>query len=444
MLDGKWVDTRKVVEEIKVRGSGSFYDTVVYTRWGPVTYDANFRAENELNGYAFRWVAHDSSEEINAFHQLNRAKNHAEFMTALNLFSSPAQNFVFASVTGDIAMRIQGKFPVRRKEEGKFVLDGSKSSQGWQAYIPNAHNINEKNPERGFVSSANQYPVDDTYPYYITATSYEAYRNRRINDVLRGASNITYRDMMKLQTDNFNLKAAESLPLFLSYLDTTQLGMLEKQAYRILRSWDYFNHPNSAGATYYEAWWDNLMPLLWDEMQNESRSLARPTTYNTIKLLREKPGLSFFDIEQTEEKETAGDVIRKAFILGVEDIEKWKTTHTTLPVWAEYKDSYIGHLLPPLTALSIPVKTGGNRGIVNAHSRTHGPSWRMVVSLEPSGIKTWATYPGGQSGNPGSNHYSDLLPRWAKGNYFPLLFLQAPDENIQKVFYTTQLNPTGE
>jgi len=444
LLDGEWVNTRKVVEEIKVRGNSAFYDTVIYTHWGPVTYDLNFHGENELNGYAFRWISHEPSEEINAFHRLNRAKNHAEFSEALNYFSLPAQNFVFASVSGDIAMRVQGKFPVRRKEEGKFVLDGTRRSQGWQAFIPNAHNIAEKNPARGFVSSANQYPADSTYPYYITATHYEAYRNRRINDVLRSSDNITYRDMMKLQMDNYNLKAAESLPVFLSYLDTTHLDLLQKQAYRVLRSWDYFNHPHSAGATYYEAWWDNLMPLLWDEMQDESYSLARPTTYNTIKLLKERPDLSFFDIQQTPEKETVGDVIRKAFILGVEDIEDWKTTHTTLPVWAEYKDSYIGHLLPPLKALAIPVKTGGNHDIVNAHSQTHGPSWRMVVSLEPSGIKAWVTYPGGQSGNPGSAHYADFLPSWVKGDYFPMLFLHAPDENIQKVFYTTQLNPQSE
>jgi len=444
LLDGKWVDTRKVVEEIKMRGGSTFYDTVVYTHWGPVTYDNQFQSQNELNGYAFRWIAHDPSEEINAFHRLNRAKNHAEFMEAVNYFSSPAQNFVFASVSGDIAIRVQGKFPVRRKDEGRFVLDGSKSSNGWQAFIPNGHNVMDKNPERGFVSSANQYPADSTYPYYITSTEYQAYRNRRINQVLREAGNITFRDMMRLQTDNYNLKAAESLPLFLSYLDSTQLNHLEKQAYQVLRSWDYFNHANSAGASYYEAWWDNLMPLLWDEMQNETASLSRPTAYNTIRLLRDKPELPFFDIEHTQEKETAADIINRAFILAVEDIEKWKLDHTTLPVWAEFKDSYIPHLLPPLRALSIPVKTGGNHDIVNAHSRTHGPSWRMVVSLEPSGIKTWAVYPGGQSGNPGSAHHHDMVARWEKGNYFPMLFLKAPDENIQKIFYSTQLNPKGQ
>ncbi len=444
LLDGEWVKTNKVVEQISVRGSTTYYDTVVYTHWGPVVYDESFHANNELNGYAFRWIAHDASEEINAFYRLNRAKNHSEFSEALNFFSMPAQNFVFASVSGDIAMRIQGKFPVRRKDEGKFVLDGSKRSSGWQAFIPNDHNITDKNPARGFVSSANQYPADSTYPYYITATHYEAYRNRRINDVLRSSGNITYRDMMKLQLDNYNLKAAESLPTFLGYLDSAALTQLQKQAYHTLRSWDYVNSANSAGASYYEAWWDNLMVLLWDEMSDAGTALQAPTTYTTIKLIRERPALEFFDIVKTPEKETAGDVIRKAFLLAVEDIENWKSEHATQPVWAEYKGSYVAHLLPGLTPLSVPVKTGGNHDIVNAHSRTHGPSWRMVCSLEPSGVKAWATYPGGQSGNPGSAFYTNLLPRWVAGDYFPLLFLRNREENSQKVFYTATLNPKEE
>lgn len=444
LLDGKWVNSRKVIERITVRGGPTFYDTVVYTHWGPVVYDHSFHAGNELNGYALRWIAHDASEEINAFYRLNRAKNHAEFSEALNYFSMPAQNFAFASVAGDIAMRVQGKFPVRRKDEGKFVLDGSRRSNGWLAFIPNEQNIADKNPPRGFVSSANQYPADSTYPYYITATHYEAYRNRRINNVLRNSGNITYRDMMKLQTDNYNLKAAESLPTFLSHLDTTTLTHLQKQAYRVLRSWDYINSANSAGASYYEAWWDNLMTLIWDEMSDTSTALQVPTTYTTIKLIKEHPTLEFFDILSTPEKETAADVVRKAFLLAVEDIENWKTEHATLPVWAEYKGSYIAHLLPGLTPLSVPVKTGGNHDIVNAHSRTHGPSWRMIVSLEPSGVKAWATYPGGQSGNPGSAFYTNLVPRWAAGDYYALLFLRARDQDLQKVFYTTTLNPKEE
>ena len=442
LLDGKWLPTEKVIEEIKQRGKETFYDTVIYTKWGPVTYDRNFHAEDNLKGYAFRWIAHDKSQEIMALYKLNRAKNHRDYMDALNHFESPGQNVAFASVSGDIAIRVQGKFPVRRPQEGKFVLDGSKSSYGWQKFIPADQNPAHKNPARGFVSSANQYPVDATYPYYITATNYEAYRNRRINTVLAKESPITVNDLMKLQSDNFNLKAAESLPLFLSYLDSALLKGPELKAYEILKSWDYYNNADSEGAAYYEAWWDNLMPLLWDEMKKEDLTLSRPTTYNTIKLIKEQPTLNFFDIQTTDEKEDARGVIRKAFVLGVDDILKWKEDHKTDTVkWAEYKGSFVGHLIPSLRALSIPVKTGGNHDIVNAHSRTHGPSWRMVVSLEKSGVKTWATYPGGQSGNPGSAHYNDMLTRWVDGRYFQMLFIQKPEDADQRKFFTTQLNP---
>lgn len=451
-LDGDWVETYKAIEKFSVRDAPAFYDTILYTQWGPVTYDKNYHAEKNLKDYAFRWIAHDESNEMIAFYKLNRAKNHADYMTALDHFKGPPQNFAFASVSGDIAMRIQGNYPVRRHEEGKFVLDGSKNNLGWQAFIPNEQNIMYKNPLRGFISSANQYPADSTYPYYITATHFEAYRNRRINKVLEESDTLTVKNMMKLQNDNYNLKAEESLPVFLDYLDTTKFTKAEATAYRILKSWDYYNTIDSEGASYYESWWDNLMPLIWDEMEREDVTLFKPTTYNTIKLIKEKPELPFFDIKATSEKETAGDVIRKAFKKGISAIENWKKEHAsqtnhansdTKIKWADYKDSYIGHLLR-IEPLNIHVRHGGNHDIVNAHSRTHGPSWRMVVSLEKSGVKSWVTYPGGQSGNPGSKYYSNMLTVWVKEEYFPMLFIHKPVDANTKLFYSTQFKPASK
>jgi penicillin amidase len=444
LLDGQWVKAEKVVEEFKIRDQPSFYDTVVYTHWGPITYDERYHAEDNLKHYAFRWIAHDPSNEILTFYQLNRARNHAEYMAALDHYSSPAQNFVFASVSGDIAMRIQGKYPVRRLNEGRFVLDGSHSSQGWQAFIPNDQNVMYKNPERGFVSSANQYPVDGTYPYYVTARNWEAYRNRRINQVLGSLSGIQPQDLMHLQNDNYNLKAAESLPLFFSLLDSTHLTTEEREAWNVLKRWDFFNNKDAEGASYYEAWWDNIMPLTWDEMDNKDIALAPPTTYNTIRLIREKPDLSFFDVKSTSEKETAKDVVRKAFALGVQDIATWKKDHQRSDVpWGAYKGSYIGHIIPSMKALSIPVYAGGNHDIVNAHSKTHGPSWRMVVSLEKAGVKAWAAYPGGQSGNPGSVHYSDMVDHWVNGKYFSLWFMHDA-ANRNKAVQTLTLEPSSK
>jgi penicillin G amidase len=444
-LGNDWVATNKVVEQFRIKGNRTFYDTIIYTQWGPVTYDNTFHAEDNLKDYAFRWIAHDRSEEIMTLYKLNRARNFDDYIRATNHFASPAQNFVFASVSGDIAIRVQGKFPVRRKNEGKFVLDGSKPESGWQAFIPKEQNAMQKNPTRGFVSSANQYPADNGYPYYITATSYEAYRNRRINQLLQEKNGITVDDMVRMQSDNYNLKAAESLPLFLNLLDSTTLSASEKTAYSILKKWDFYNHANSEGASYYEAWWDALMPLLWDEMKRDDVVLSRPTTYNTIKLIKDDPILKFFDIVGTADKETAREVVRQAFAEGVKEVDKWldnrqKTSSTQKKVdWASFKGSFIGHLLPPMKALSIPVYTGGNHDIVNAHSRTHGPSWRMVVSLEKNGVKAWGTYPGGQSGNPGSRYYDNLLEYWTTGRTYPLLFLKQASSD--EAYFTTTLNP---
>ena len=438
LSDGQWIPTRKVIEKFVIRNGDPFFDTVVYTRQGPVRFDESFHGESEKNHFAYRWISHDASTEFLAFHKLNRGKNYGDYMDALNYYHAPAQNFVFASTQGDIAMRIQGKFPVRRNGEGKYILDGTHTYTEWKSYIPNPQNVTYKNPARGFVSSANQYPVDNTYPYYVNGSSFEAYRNRRINSVLGELKNITPRDLMNLQLDVYNLQAAESLPTFLKYIDPGKLSPSETLAYQKLKNWDYNNTVDSEGASYYEAWWDALYPMIWDEMLNSKVSMSLPTRYTTIKLLKENPGLSFFDIIDTPEKETAKEDVQKSFSVGVKTIEEWKKNHsgTKSVRWADYKDTFVGHLLQGLPAFSYHVQHGGGHDIVDASTHTHGPSWRMVVSLEKSGVKAWCVYPGGQSGNPGSPYYNSLLGSWASGNYFELHFPNSP-ENLKKYTLAT-------
>jgi penicillin G amidase len=443
LLDGEWIDSRKIIETFRVRGGTPFNDTVTYTYWGPVVYDDSYRSENNRKYFAYRWAAHDESEELMTFYELNRARNHDDYMKALDHFSSPAQNFVFASVSGDIAMRIQGKFPVRRRQEGKFILDGSKTASGWKAFIPFEQNVMDKNPERGFVSSANQYPVDETYPYYVHAVSYEAYRNRRINNVLRESSGITIVDMMQLQNDNYSIKAEESLPYMLEQLDAGKLSAEEKAAYDALKQWDYFFTKESVAASYYEAWFTNLMVLIWDEMRRDDLSLSTPTAWNTINLMKTQPDLSFYDRTDTPEKESLQDIVQLAFQTGVADVENWKKVNPEQPrepAWAEYKDTYVEHLLR-LEPLGIHVSHGGHGNAVNASSRKHGPSWRMIVSLEKTGPVPYATYPGGQSGNPGSFHYSSMLGHWSNGRYFKLMFAATPEATSQHRYATTTLTP---
>jgi penicillin amidase len=204
-------------------------------------------------------------------------------------------------------------------------------------------------------------------------------------------------------------------------LDSTKLSAEEKVAYQKLKSWDFKNSITAEGASYYEAWLRSIYPMIWDEVIDSRVPLPEPTSYTTIKLIKEKPDLRFFDNKSTSEKETAVDMVRKSFSEGVKVIEKWKQENKKNPEWAEYKDSYIQHLAR-LAPFSYHVKHGGNGSIVNAHNKRNGPSWRMVVSLEKQGVKAWGVYPGGQSGNPGSPFYNNMIGTWTADHYFNLHF----------------------
>jgi penicillin amidase len=57
-----------------------------------------------------------------------------------------------------------------------------------------------------------------------------------------------------------------------------------------------------------------------------------------------------------------------------------------------------------------------------------------VVELSKEGKpRAYGVYPGGQSGNPGSRHYDDLIDTWAKGELKPLLYLTSPEEKSNRL-----------
>jgi penicillin amidase len=62
-------------------------------------------------------------------------------------------------------------------------------------------------------------------------------------------------------------------------------------------------------------------------------------------------------------------------------------------------------------------------------AQLHGASYRQVFDLA-DWDRGMATSTPGQSGQPESLHYGDLLPLWARGEYFPLAFSRAKVEEV--------------
>ncbi len=433
-FNGQWQQSAQRIEPIAVRGRPVFYDTVAYTVFGPVIYDNTFNGSSKLHNdkyYAVRWKANDSSNEFAVFTRLQGAKNYNDYLDAIQYLHSPGQNFIFASKQGDIAIWQQGEFPAKWNKQGEFVMPGTDSSYMWQANIPREENPHLLNPERGFVSSANQAPADTAYPYFI-GSSYPNYRGIIINRFLRQPDSLfTVQLMMRMQTENYNVFAEMARPVLLKNINESILTDDEKKYLDILKSWKLRNDPDEKAPTVFWNWWRKLEDEIWDdEFSSTKLPMIRPFESTLLEALLRDSTYKFIDNINTPEQESIRDVVTAAFrkavpaLTGAEQEGRLE--------WAKYKDTWARHLLriPAFSRMHIPI--GGGTHCINAAKQFHGPSWRMIVELTDS-TQAYGIYPGGQSGNPGSIYYDTFVDNWAEGKYYPLWVMNKDEVNDRRL-----------
>jgi len=424
-FNGAWRKAELRKEIVKIKGKPDDVENIAMTVFGPVMYDKSYKSKNEDGKYyAVRWTAHDPSNELKTFYKLNHSKNYSDYVDAISTYECPGQNFAFASVNGDIAIRQQGKFVAKWNRQGDFVMPGTDSGFLWQGYIPAKENPQMMNPSRGFVSSANQMAVDSSYPYYLgKASNFAVYRGYIINRRLSGMNNITLQDMQQLQTDNYNVLAEMVRPVLLKYIDLKELNNDEKKCVEYISKWNLKNDINEKGATIFKLFWDSVYHEVYDDEYAAAKlPLFKPDRATLAEALLKDSNYVFADnINTTYKVETMKDVVITAIrkILPViRDLEKNDQLE-----WGAYKDTYINHILkiPALSRLHLPI--GGGDVMINATTANHGPSWRMIVEMTTP-VKAYAVYPGGESGNPGSKYYDSFVDSWVQGKYYPVLFLK--------------------
>ena len=435
-FNGQWQNTQLHIDTIKVRGAKDIYDTVAYTVFGPVEFDESF-PDTLAPGKAIavRWAAHDPSNEGLTFYKLNRAKNYDDYVDAIKTFSCPGQNFVFAAKSGDIAIWQQAKFPARWYGQGLMIMPGEDSSYMWQGFIPQDENPHSVNPAQGYLVSANQRPVDSTYPYFIPG----AYINGRavsINEQLKNMQDITVDDMEKLQTNYFNVTAQDARPLLLKYVRENDLDDNAVKYLNMVKDWDLMASPDSKGQTVYQLWWDSLAVEVWkDELDKVKPVVVWPTQQTLLEaLLKDSSSFKYVDNVNTPQKETLYDDVTAA--LKKATVELIKEDKAGNLAWTKHKSPRIYHLLrTSLMPFSEAIPVGGNGDIINATTTTHGPSWRMIVQLTKN-TEAYGVYPGGQSGNPGSKYYDDFVNSWVNGKYYKLWMMKRTETGDKQVKWT--------
>ena len=201
-----WQDAVIRREEIKVRKGlvSREHDVVTHevtvTRHGPIIF------EGDGKRYALRWTAFDSKRLAGDLsYSLNRARNWDEFKVALQSFTAPTQNVVYADVNGHIGYHASGIIPIRKSGDGSLPYDGSTDAGDWVDYIPIPKLPNLYDPPSGMIVTANQRIVGTDYPYHLTHSWAQPYRARRIFDLLSEKPKHTADDFRRIIGDVYSI-----------------------------------------------------------------------------------------------------------------------------------------------------------------------------------------------------------------------------------------------
>src|SRR5699024_9457127 len=103
------------------------------------------------------------------------------------------------------AMKANGKIPVYEDPEDALLpLPGWEEEYVLDEYIPFDELPKLINPDKGFIATANNKMVGETYPYHISHVWAQPYRYERIHDVLADKDELTIAEMKELQKDAMN------------------------------------------------------------------------------------------------------------------------------------------------------------------------------------------------------------------------------------------------
>ena len=164
-----------------------------------------------------------------------------------------------------------------------------------------------------------------------------------------------------------------------------------------------------------------------------------PEDWRLLELIQNNPDNKYFDIKKTKQTEQGKDIVLLSLNEAMDDFAKQKSEGKNM-TWGGYKPLHIYHMtrIPAFSRMDVPAD--GCPDAINATGFSFGPSWRMVISLEDK-VKGYAVYPGGQSGNPASKYYNNMIDAWIKGEYYDLNIHAKAEELKSKSHTTITLNP---
>jgi penicillin amidase len=291
--------------------------------------------------------------------------------------------------------------------------------------------------------------IPDHYPYNVGFEWTPPYRITRIRSVFAEAKannhKMTLPDMAFLQNDITSLPALE----FQKLLQSTSLK--NDPSLRSFFAWDGELERKSAEAALYELWLTQIRNALADRFAKNrgaaqilSERVKDMTPDAILRVLDqsasaspaqsppkavEQDALNLFGANPVADRDQLlSDTLKSAR----DELSKLLGPDPSQRSWGKLHVVHFRHALDQqpgakelfdLGPLARPGDeyTTNATGMADSWEQVSGASYRQIIDLS-NWDRSWVINTPGQSGQPGSPHYADLMPLWDVGRYFPLLY----------------------
>jgi penicillin amidase len=407
----EWEAFKSISETVAVRDAPDADVELKYSRHGPVVY------ETDTQAFAVRaaWLEPGMAPYFGSVEYM-RATNWREFLAALNRWGAPAENQVYADIDGNIGYKPAGLFPWRTNWDGLLPVPGDGTYE-WNGF----HDMDvlpvEFNPARGFTGSANSMNLPDDFPideFRIGFEWAESWRYERLWEVLETQAKHSLDDSTALQRDYLSLMAIQVIQVIPEDLSGPAADML--------KGWDGVLATDSAASALFAIWYyGHLRPAIEAMLLPQSPELiAGLGTAGSLRLMTE---------------ERAYDVIASSLVTAYANARALLGNDPLTWRWGTLHQMRFQHPLLHLAGADLaeqmsytPFPRGGDFFTTNntrfgwsGFDVAGGASYRQVLDIGNWDAATMTNAPG-QSGDPRSPFYDNLLKGWAEDGDFPLLY----------------------
>ncbi|HVB17397.1 MAG TPA: penicillin acylase family protein [Stellaceae bacterium] len=416
-------------ETIAVRGAAPIRLTVRTTRHGPVLSDA-LPADTVERGYVLALAAPflaAGDHTAEALWGIDRAGDWAGFRDALRSWRGPQQNIVYGDRSGTIGFIAPAQVPIRKAGQGWLPVPGWNGAYDWTGFIPFAELPQASNPASGHFVSANNKIVPDSYPYFLSRDWDLPNRAQRIGELLAATPRQSPATSAAIQADTLSLAARHLVPLMTRI---TPADPAARQAIERLRGWDFRMDREKVAPLLFTAWLREFAHAVFVGHLGDAAEGSwdlRPQVIETV--LTAHPEWCGAPKEHVQSCDALLAATLKAALAALRhsygpDIAGWTWGRAHVAVFA---NPVFGRIPVLRDWIDIRIATGGgfdtvNRGATTIRDDAHpfeqrfGAGLRMITDLASPADSRMIAVPG-QSGNPLSPHFSDLVRRWRDFRY---------------------------